>query len=131
MSHISEHHTKQEGKGNACEHARVHFFVVGNTIGVDDLLEDISELIHSEQTWRLDSMTNNWTESWFFQVFVLFFHLVDGVPHVVKVSSRDPREPKQNFVFFFQFVERSVESFFFVQEKFEKLEQRNVVSAFL
>jgi hypothetical protein len=56
VTHISKHDTEQEGEGNYTKDWRVYFFVVGYTVGIDNFLEYPSELIHSEETRRLNSM---------------------------------------------------------------------------
>lgn len=45
MADITEHHTEQEGESHDREDSRVDFLVHRNTVGVDDLLEDISKVI--------------------------------------------------------------------------------------
>lgn len=45
MSNITKHDTKQEWESYHCENSWVDFLVHGNTISVNDFLEDIRELV--------------------------------------------------------------------------------------
>ena len=51
MHDVSEHDTEEEGEGNDGWHGWVEFFVVGGTISVHDLLENIYEVILLETCW--------------------------------------------------------------------------------
>ena len=45
MSNISEHKPKQEGEGHTGKDSRVYFFIAWNTIGINNLLKGLSEII--------------------------------------------------------------------------------------
>jgi hypothetical protein len=45
MAHITKHHSEEEGESDACEDGRVNFLVHGDTIGVNNFLETIGEII--------------------------------------------------------------------------------------
>lgn len=51
MHDITKHDCEQEGECNASENSGVGFFVSGNAISVNDLLEDPTELSLSEIGW--------------------------------------------------------------------------------
>lgn len=48
MSHIPKHHAKLEGKGYDREETRIDLSITRNSVGVDNFLEDFSELIGLE-----------------------------------------------------------------------------------
>jgi hypothetical protein len=56
MTDITEHHTEQEGESHNREDSGVDFFVHRYTIGVDDLLEDVCEVICLDVCGRLYGM---------------------------------------------------------------------------
>lgn len=54
MPDISEHDTEEEGEDGNCEESGVDFFVSGNTVSVNNLLERGSEVIGFEVGGRAD-----------------------------------------------------------------------------
>jgi hypothetical protein len=56
MTDITEHHPEQEGESHNREDSGVDFFVHRYTIGVDDLLEDVCEVICLDVCGRLYGM---------------------------------------------------------------------------
>ena len=56
MAYITEHHSKQEWERHDREHRWVYFFVGGDSVGIDNLLEGPSEVVDLEMSGRLDSM---------------------------------------------------------------------------
>ena len=59
MANITKHDTEKEGEGHHCENSRIDFLIVGYTIGINDLLEDPSNIISAEQRRWLDAMIMN------------------------------------------------------------------------
>ena len=53
MADITEHHTEEEGEGHDGEHTRVDLPVARHTVGIDDALEGLGELIRLEVGGRL------------------------------------------------------------------------------
>ena len=56
MTHISEHHTKEEGEGNYSKDSGVGLFVIGNTISVYNFLKCPCKLIVFKVCGRNDCM---------------------------------------------------------------------------
>lgn len=90
MANISEHHTEQEGECYDREDCRVDFLVHRYTIGVDDFLEDVSEIICLYVCGRLNGMVlkpfNG--SSWVCPEFLpKIFFSITGAPEVTNVCS--------------------------------------------
>jgi hypothetical protein len=77
MTHISKHDTEKEWEGYTCENTRINFLVSWDTIGINDLLEDSSEFIDSEQTRWSDSMLMNNLESRNLYVLILLLNALN------------------------------------------------------
>jgi hypothetical protein len=56
MADISKHNTEQEGEGHNCEHSRVDFLVHRDTVGINNLLEDLCKSICFDISWGNDSV---------------------------------------------------------------------------
>ncbi len=44
MKDVTKHDPEEEGECNRCEKSRIDFFVKGNAVGIDDLLEGPHEI---------------------------------------------------------------------------------------
>lgn len=44
MKDVTKHDPEEEGECNRCENSRIDFFVKGNAVGIDDLLEGPHEI---------------------------------------------------------------------------------------
>jgi hypothetical protein len=53
MAHIAEHNSEKEWESNDSKDSRVNFFMHGNTIGINDLLENLSKVIRFNVGRRL------------------------------------------------------------------------------
>ena len=90
MANITEHHTEQEGESHDREDSGVDFFVHGNTVGVDNLLEDISKVIRFKVSGRLYGVVlkpfngSSWICSQFLPQIIFS---VTGAPEVTNVGS--------------------------------------------
>ena len=51
MTHITEHHSKEEWEGRHCQQSWVSFKVVGSTISVNNLLESEGEFVEWNVGW--------------------------------------------------------------------------------
>lgn len=45
MSVVTKHNSKEKGERHNCERSRVGFLVVGNTVSIDNLLEEESHVV--------------------------------------------------------------------------------------
>lgn len=90
MADITEHHTEQEGESYDREDCRVNFLVHRNTIGVDDLLEDVREVIRLNVCGRLYGMvlkSFNGSSRVCPEFLPQIFFSITGAPEVTYVSS--------------------------------------------
>jgi hypothetical protein len=104
VSNISEHDTEQEWKGHAGKHCWVHLFVSRDSVRVDNLLENNSELILSEERRRLDVVAALKDEGGLLDVSLVLLHLLHCVLHVLVVTPGNPRKSEEYSVFFFEFI---------------------------
>ena len=77
MANVSEHDSILEGKGDDGEDRWVDFLVVGDTIGVDDVLEGGSELVGLDEGGRLDPMVVDQLHCRHLDVLVFIFDALD------------------------------------------------------
>lgn len=54
MTHITEHHTEEEWEGNDGDEGWVSFQVCGDTVGIDDALEDKGKFVNFKVCWSWD-----------------------------------------------------------------------------
>ena len=56
MTHVTEHHTKEERERNYCKDSGISLKILGDTVRVYNLLVDISEFICLDVGWWRNSM---------------------------------------------------------------------------
>ena len=76
-------------------------------------------------------MLSHYLECGDFYVPILFFESFDLVEDVDSVTLGYPAEAKEQFVFIFQLVQRTVQVFLLVKEHIEDLQQRHLISLWL
>jgi hypothetical protein len=114
VTHITEHDTEQEREGDTSEDSGVDFFVHGDTISVDDLLEGPCELVSLEVSRRFNSVV---TKSLIVSCGVVLENLSD----LWLLLNRAPEETNVSSSTLFHLVEGMVESLFFGNEPFVNL----------
>jgi hypothetical protein len=77
VTKITKHDAEQEGEGHTSKDCRVNFFVRGDTISVDDFLEDPGEFIISEQTRRFDVVVCDHHKVGYFNITVTLLDALD------------------------------------------------------
>lgn len=90
MANITKHHTEQEGESHDSEDCGVDFLVHRYTIGVDDLLEDVREIICLNVCGRLNGMVLkpfNGSSRVRPEFLSKIFFSVTGAPEVTNVCS--------------------------------------------
>ena len=48
MTHITEHNTEEERESNACKYCRVDFFILGDTVSINNFLKWPCEFVNFE-----------------------------------------------------------------------------------
>lgn len=65
MPNITKHDSEKEGESDDGEETRIDFLIGGDTIGIDDALETLSELVGTMEGWgslRCRNLLEDWRD---------------------------------------------------------------------
>ena len=130
MHDISKHDTKEERERNYGEYSRVDLLVIGNTIGVHNLLEHPDEVVGFEHRWLFQSwdVLSGFLVVQASDAFVVNDAL-EFVAQVVKL--RNPNESVEEYSILNEHVKICVDNLLLHDEDLVNLKDADILVAFV
>jgi hypothetical protein len=104
MANITKHDAIFKGKGNYSEDGWIGLLIRRNTIGIYYFLENYCEIICFEHGGRFDRMVRNLFESWWINIPIFLFNLINHTEGIFLLTFGNPTEAHAEFVSKFHLV---------------------------
>lgn len=126
MHDVTEHYTEQEWEGDAGKHSRIGFFVIGNAIGVNNLLVDCCKFCRPKHGWHYQFRVR--LSDFDVNVNALILQFCHMVQKILLPVEGDPEKSDRESSALFRHVESSVDCFFSGHELFVNWNQRVILN---